>query len=435
MNAPTSQRLGRPRQAGHFPPGRRAGKPVQSASGSAYNKVPAHGSASPLLQALVAILNRLERGSLEVDMPDGRVYRFVGNEPGPDGRIDITNPKFLRRLFREGHLGFGEMFVDGWWTTPDLQSLLDVIMLNDDRIGLEFPGAGLVRLCERVRRRLKANSRKGSRRNIAYHYDLGNEFYALWLDETMTYSSGLFRSPHERLADAQRNKYAAICDRIAPAPGDRVLEIGCGWGGFAEYAIRERGLRVTGLTLSREQHDYARRRLFEAGLADRAQIVLRDYREERGTYDAIASIEMIEAVGEKYWPVFYSTLRDRLRPGGVAAVQAITIADRLFPQYRNSTDFIQRYIFPGGLLPSPAKLRDCAAAGGLQTISTDAFANSYARTLHVWRRRFNAHWDRVAELGFDDRFRRMWNFYLAASAAGFASGTVDVVQIAYRKHA
>ncbi|MYF69397.1 MAG: class I SAM-dependent methyltransferase [Proteobacteria bacterium] len=389
--------------------------------------------ASPLLRALLAILARLQCGSLQVEMPDGRVYRAAGPEPGPEGRIAVASPKFLRRLFREGHLGFGEMFVDGWWTTPDLQSLLDVIMLNNDGVGLSFPGAGLFRLWERLRRRLKANTRTGSRRNIAYHYDLGNDFYALWLDETMTYSSALFRSPKERLADAQRNKYAAICDRIAQAPGGRVLEIGCGWGGFAEYAIRERGLRVTGLTLSREQRDYARKRLFQAGLADRADIVLRDYREERGAYDAVASIEMIEAVGEKYWPVFFSTLRERLRPGGVAALQAITISDWLFPQYRNSTDFIQRYIFPGGLLPSPEKLRDCASGAGLQTIGVDSYANSYTRTLNAWRRRFNARWNRIAELGFDDRFHRMWNFYLAASAAGFVSGTTDVVQIAYRK--
>ena len=390
---------------------------------------------SPLLRALLAILGRLERGSLQVEMPDGRVYRATGAESGPDGRITVAHQQFLRRLFREGHLGFGEMYVDGWWTTPDLQVLLDVVMLNNRTIGLQFPGAGLFRLCERLRHLLRANTRKGSRRNIAHHYDLGNDFYALWLDETMTYSSALFRSPKERLADAQRNKYAAICDRIAQAPGGRVLEIGCGWGGFAEYAIRERGLRVTGLTLSREQRDYARKRLFEAGLADRADIVLRDYREERGAYDAVASIEMIEAVGEKYWPVFFSTLRERLRPGGVAALQAITISDWLFPQYRSSTDFIQRYIFPGGLLPSPAKLRDCASAAGLQAVGVDSFANSYTRTLYAWRQRFNARWNRIAELGFDDRFHRMWNFYLAASAAGFVSSTTDVVQIAYRKQA
>lgn len=386
------------------------------------------GSAYPLQRALQAILNRLERGSIAVELPGGRVMRAVGEQAGPDGRIAVSHPKFLQRLFREGHLGFGEMFMDGWWTTPDLQALLDAIMLNNRTVGLKFPGVGLYRLWERLRHRLRANTREGSRRNIAHHYDLGNDFYALWLDETMTYSSALFRSPRESLAEAQRHKYAAICDRLATAPGNRVLEIGCGWGGFAEYAVRERGLRVTALTISREQHDHARRRLFEAGIADRANIVLRDYREERGTYDAVASIEMIEAVGEKYWPVYFSTLRERLRPGGVAVVQAITIADWLFPQYRASTDFIQRYIFPGGLLPSPAALRDQAEAAGFRIVGTARFADSYARTLHEWRQRFNERRDAIAALGFDDRFCRMWNFYLAASAAGFASGTTDVVQ-------
>ena len=396
---------------------------------------PAGRGASPFLRTLLSILNRLESGSMEVQLPDGHVVRAEGGKPGPDGRVAVAHPKFLPRLFREGHLGFGEMFVDGWWTTPDLQALLDVIMLNNHSIGLKFPGAGLYRLWERLRHCLRANTRKGSRRNIAYHYDLGNAFYEHWLDETMTYSSALFRSQRESLAEAQRNKYAAICDRLVPAPGHRVLEIGCGWGGFAEYAVRERGLRVTALTISREQHEYARRRLFEAGLADRADVVLRDYREERGTYDAVASIEMVEAVGEKYWPAYFAALRERLRPGGVAALQAITIADWLFPQYRTSTDFIQRYIFPGGMLPSPTALREQAGAAGLTAVETETFAASYSRTLRAWRRRFNARWDRIAALGFDDRFHRMWNFYLAASAAGFASGTTDVVQVAYTRDA
>ena len=407
----------------------RVGRPRADAAGRAPVHARETQSAPPLLRALLSILDRLERGSIELTMPDGRVYRAVGERAGPEGRIAISHPKFLQRLFREGHLGFGEMFMDGWWTTPDLQALLDVIMLNNPSIGLRFPGAGLYRLWERLRHRFRANTRGGSRRNIAHHYDLGNDFYALWLDETMTYSSAVFRSPRESLAEAQRHKYAAICDRLSATPGDRVLEIGCGWGGFAEYAVRERGLRVTALTISRKQHAYARRRLFEAGLADRANVVLRDYREERGTYDAVASIEMIEAVGEKYWPVYFSSLRERLRPGGVAALQAITIADWLFPQYRASADFIQRYIFPGGLLPSPAALREQAEAAGLRIVGTARFADSYARTLHAWRRRFNARWDAIASLGFDDRFCRMWNFYLAASAAGFVSGTTDVVQV------
>ena len=384
---------------------------------------------------LLSILNRIERGAIEVGLPDGRRFRAVGGKPGPQGSFVIRNPKFFRRLLFEGDVGFGEMFMEGWWTTPDLQVLLDVILLNNENMARRLPGAGLYRLWARLHHCLNANSREGSRRNIARHYDLGNAFYGLWLDETMTYSSALFRNGQESLGEAQRNKYATICDQLAAAPGARILEIGCGWGGFVEYAVRERGLRVTGLTISREQHDYARQRLYEAGLAERAEICLRDYRDERGTYDGIASIEMIEAVGENYWPAYFSTLHDRLRPGGIATLQAITIADRLFPRYRTGTDFIQKHIFPGGMLPCPASLRRSSKNAGLETLGTETFAESYSRTLRAWRHRFNARWDRIAALGFDDRFHRMWNFYLAASAAGFAAGTTDVVQIVFRRAA
>ncbi len=397
---------------------------------------PQKGDPSPLsLRFFLSVLGRIERGTLAVELTDGRQYRSAGGEPGPDGRLTVIHPRFFRRLLHEGDLGFGEMFVDGWWTTPDLQALLDVVLLNNENVARAFPGARAFRFWQRLRRRRHANSRRGSPRNIGHHYDLGNAFYELWLDETMTYSSALFRSGNETLGEAQRRKYAAICDRLALAPGDRVLEIGCGWGGFAEYAVRERGAQVTGLTLSRAQHDYARRRLFEAGLAEQADIQLRDYRDDRGIYDRIVSIEMIEAVGESYWPAYFSVLRDRLRPGGAAGLQAITIADHLFPRYRKGTDFIQKHVFPGGLLPSRAVLHRQATAAGLAVTATETFGASYSRTLRTWRRRFNARWDRIAALGFDQRFGRLWNFYLAASAAGFAAGTTNVIQTTLQRKA
>ena len=406
--------------------------PVSRSEGGVETR-PDRASLPRRLRMVASILDRIERGSIEIELPDGGRLRAVGREPGPEGRIAVLNRNFFARLLGAGEQGFGEMFMDGWWTTPDLQDLLDVILLNNENMARQFPGSGLFRLRERIRHCFNPNTRSGARRNIAHHYDLGNDFYSLWLDETMTYSSALFRTGAESLEQAQRNKFAAICDRLAPANGDRILEIGCGWGGFAEYAIRERGVRVTGLTISREQHDHARRRLFEAGLADRAEIVLRDYRDERGSYDGIVSIEMIEAVGEKYWPAYFSALHDRLRPGGVAALQAIAIADRLFPQYRSRADFVQKHIFPGGMLPSPGALRANSQAAGLQEIGATGHADSYSRTLRAWRRRFNARWPRIARLGFDERFRRMWDFYLAVSAAGFAAGTTDVIQIAYRR--
>ncbi|MEM6678081.1 MAG: cyclopropane-fatty-acyl-phospholipid synthase family protein [Pseudomonadota bacterium] len=375
------------------------------------------------------ILKRIECGRIEVKLTDGRVYAAEGAAPGPLGRIDVVDPDFFSRMVREGEMGFCEMYVEGGWTTPDLQALFDVIMLNNDGVGRGFPGAALARIYERLRHRLRANSRRGSKRNISHHYDLGNSFYEAWLDETMTYSSGLFSGQGEDLVAAQANKYAAICDRIGVKPGDRLLEIGCGWGGFAEYAIRERGAHVTGLTLSREQHDYAKERLAQAGLADRAEIVLRDYRDERGQYDGVASIEMFEAVGERYWPVFFNSLRERLKPGARAGMQVITIADALFSSYRRGTDFVQKFIFPGGMLPSPTALRRETARAGLALEGSMEFGESYSRTLRLWSARFNGRWNEIKEFGFDDRFHRMWNLYLAACAACFLAGTTDVTQI------
>ena len=383
---------------------------------------------------LQSIISRIERGTIEVVLPDGKYFRATGGQTGPSGRIVVRNAKFFQRLLRESDLGFGEMFMQGWWTTPDLQALLDVIMLNNRNIVQRLPGARLFRYFSRLRHLLNANNRKGSKRNIAFHYDLGNAFYDLWLDETMTYSSALFHNERETLIDAQRNKYAAICDRLAPASNDHILEIGCGWGGFAEYLARERGARVTGLTISRQQYDYARRRIFKAGLAERVEILLRDYRDERGAYDKIASIEMIECgrVRNTGRPTSRRSTTDCDRAVS-RFLQAITIADWLYPQYRTGMDFIRKYIFPGGMLPTGRILRDQSVASGLETIGSETFADSYSRTLRAWRERFNNNWEQIAQFGFDDCFYRMWNLYLAAGAAGFASGATDVIQVAYRR--
>lgn len=386
-------------------------------------------------ETVFATIRRIACGSISFTLPDGRTFIARGAAPGPSGHFDVRHPQMFTRMVREGEMGFAEAYMDGWWDSPDLLALLDVCLLNNEQVARSFPGAGLVRAYERMRHWLRRNSRRGSRRNISYHYDLGNDFYALWLDETMSYSSALFRHPGEGMVAAQNNKYASICDRMQAPDGGHVLEIGCGWGGFAEYAIRERGLRVTGLTLSIEQHDFARKRLFEAGLADRAEIVMRDYRDERGTYDGIASIEMFEAVGETYWPVYFDTVRERLHPGAVAAIQMITIADHLFESYRRGSDFVQKYIFPGGMLAAPSVVRDRAARAGLEFMGSVEFGDSYSRTLRDWYATFNGRWDAVAAQGFDERFRRMWNFYLTSCAACFLAGTTDVTQIALRRPA
>jgi len=385
------------------------------------------------LRLIQAIINKIEYGSILATLHDGSPIEAHGTIPGPVGHIHIHNPQFFQRLLRDGDLGFGEMFMDGWWSTPNLEDLLDVIMMNNDTIAKGFPGGGLFRLKQKIMHLLNANSRKGSHRNIAYHYDLGNDFYRLWLDETLTYSSAFFKHEQESLAEAQRNKYAAICDRILLKPDDSVLEIGCGWGGFAEFAAMERGIKVTGLTISREQQEFAQRRVFEAGLAERVDIQLRDYRDERGVYDGVASIEMIEAVGEKYWPTYFRTLYNSLRPGGVAAVQAITISNRLFPSYRRSVDFMQKHIFPGGILPCKSVMLKQARGANLETMDQREFGESYSHTLRRWRQRFNERWNEISELGFDERFNRMWNYYLASSAASFKTQAIDVVQVSYRR--
>ena len=390
-------------------------------------------------ETFFGIIGRIERGTLEIALPDGRVFATTGPEQGPTGRINVANPGFFSRMVRDGELGFGEMYMDQWWDTPDLHELMDLLLLNNKAIARPFTGAALVRAYERLRHWLRSNTKSGSKKNISYHYDLGNDFYAAWLDETMSYSSALYTEPDQDMVSGQLNKYQAICDRIDPAgqlgQGAQILEIGCGWGGFAEHAIRDRGWKITGLTLSREQHDYARKRLFDAGLADHAQIVLRDYRDETGHYDGVASIEMLEAVGERYWPTYFNSLHDRLQPGRCAALQVITIADDLFESYRKGTDFVQKYIFPGGMLPSPSALRAEARQAGLVFEGSTEFGRSYSRTLREWSARFTASWPDIRELGFDDRFKRMWDFYLACCAGCFLADTTDVTQITLRRDA
>jgi len=389
----------------------------------------------PWQQLCLATLRHMECGSLEASLPDGQQLSFQGSGAGPAGRITIHNPNFFRRLFTHGALGFGEMYLDGWWTTPTLDDLLAVFLLNSNSLASQFSGRRTFLFTERLRHLLKQNTRKGAKQNIAYHYDLGNDFYALWLDGTMTYSSARFADEGESLETAQSNKYESICRMLALAPGDRILEIGCGWGGFAEHAIRRHGARVTGITLSREQLEYARHRLANAGLAERAAILLRDYRDITGTFDKIVSIEMIEAVGEQYWPAYFATIRDCLRPAGTAVIQAITIDDCWFAGYRTDTDFIQKHIFPGGMLPCPDSIATETRRVGLQPGTVLAFPMSYDRTLRIWRRQFNAAWSSIAALGFNARFHRMWNYYLAGSAAGFRTGVTNVAQMAFHKPA
>ena len=376
-----------------------------------------------------AVTKGLQHGRLDFVLPDGRRFRAEGAKPGPVAELTIHNPDTFARLIREGDLGFCDAYLDGWWSTPDLMAFMDLIHEGNNDVYDGYPGMVLLRNYEKLRFWWQSNSKTQAVKNIAYHYDLGNDFYSLWLDDTMTYSSALFHTGHESLEAAQQQKYASMVDQMGVKPGDHVLEIGCGWGGFAEYAASVRGLQVTALTISQAQHDFAVTRIARAGLADRVTIKLQDYRDEDGLYDGIASIEMFEAVGERYWPVYFNTLRERLKPGAHATLQIITVQDKRWAVYKRGVDFIQKYIFPGGMLPSPSVLRAEIVKAGLKVKGSIEFGQSYSQTLRRWHDDFNARWPEVASMGFDDRFRRMWNFYLTSCAGTFHSGNCDVTQI------
>ena len=368
-------------------------------------------------------------GSLSIRLPGGGELHIHGDQPGPHGVLIVNDYRFVRRVLAAADIGFGEGFVAGEWDTPDLSALLTALTMNFDRLEKLVDGNPIMRTLNFLTHCLNANSRRGSRKNIYAHYDLGNAFYQQWLDTGMTYSSAIYASPDDDLSVAQQHKYASLARQIDLQPGQQVLEIGCGWGGFAEYAAKEVGARVVGVTLSPSQRDFAQKRLFDQGLADSTEIRLMDYRDIQGRFDAVASIEMFEAVGEAYWPAYFDKVREVLSPGGRAGLQIITIQNELFEVYRKRSDFLRKYIFPGGMLPCETRLQEEVRRAGLEWISISRFGVSYAATLAEWTRRFDAAWSQIAPLGFDERFRRLWRFYLSYCEAGFRADRTDVIQL------
>ncbi len=375
----------------------------------------------------------LPHGTLTARLPDGRTIRMGGNGPGPDATLVLNNWNLPGRAFASGTIGVAESYMDGDWESPDVTTFLELFVINREAGERVAGGANwLVMTIQRIRHWFNDNTKAGSKRNISAHYDLGNEFYKQWLDPSMTYSSALYQTGANDLESAQAAKYRALARDIGIGPGDHVLEIGCGWGGFAEFAAREIGCKVTGLTISREQLAYARERIAKAGLSDKVDLKFQDYRDETGTYDRIASIEMFEAVGEKHWPAFFSKVKQCLKPGGTAGMQIITIEEEGFDTYRKRPDFIQRYVFPGGMLPTPAILKSLGAEHGLSFLKERVFPQDYARTLAEWRVRFWASWDKIVPLGFDERFKKLWEFYLYYCEAGFRAEYIDVRQVVYK---
>jgi len=375
---------------------------------------------------MLTLLRRIAMGRLEFTTPTGEVVAHQAAVPGPDARIALARWRMLRRLVFGGDVAFAESFMDGDWSSPDLPAVIEFASRNQTALGRAIEASPPARLLNRLLHLRRANTRTGSRRNIEAHYDLGNDFYAKWLDASMTYSSALFTGPGLTLEEAQAAKLGRVTDLLELAGGERVLEIGCGWGALAEHLIRAAGCHVTAVTLSPAQLEYSRARLRAAGVAGQADLRLQDYRDITGAFDRIVSIEMVEAVGMDYWRIYFERLRALLVAGGTAVLQVITIADEKFDSYRASPDFIQRYIFPGGMLPSPSALRLCFAAAGLLPRHHEAFGSSYAATLAEWRRRFHRAWPELAKLGFDDRFRRKWDYYLAYCEGGFRAGAIDV---------
>ncbi len=388
---------------------------------------------TPALRILVGMASNLSRGRLRVVAPDGRARTFGTDDgTGLQATLVVRRPRIVYRVLKGGALGFAEAYLDGDVDTPDLEALLRLLLVNYEAIAERWRAGPWVRLASTLAHRLRWNTRRGSRKNIRAHYDLGNAFYALWLDPSMTYSAALFRDADD-LERAQLEKYRNLAGMVGLTPGQHVLEVGCGWGGFAVAAAREFGCRVTALTISEEQLAWAQRRVAEAGLGDRVEVRFQDYRDVEGRFDAIVSIEMFEAVGEAYWSVYFDKLRALLAPGGRCGLQVITIDDRWFEGYRRNVDFIQRYVFPGGMLPSSRALREAAGAAGLVAGEHLRFGRDYARTLRGWAERFEASWPQICELGFDERFRRLWSYYLAYCEAGFTAGSIDVEQVVFAR--
>ena len=378
---------------------------------------------------LEKMLKNLKVGEIKVTFPNNDIKTFKGVKRGPKADVIFLTEKSIKDSILGGSLGFCEAIISGEVQSKDFSKLIEIG--GHEESGLNTTGKGhyFFKTLNKFFHILNSNSLRGSQKNIAAHYDLGNQFYELWLDKSMTYSSAYFGKSNLSLKEAQENKYKKISQMVDLKKQNNVLEIGCGWGGFAEYASKNYNSLLTAITISKEQYEFSKKRIDKNGLSNSVNIKLVDYRKIRGSFDRIVSIEMIEAVGEKYWPVYFSQIKNLLKPNGKAAIQVITIDDRYFDGYKKFPDFIQKYIFPGGMLPSMQILKKPILQSGLKIDKIDSFGKDYASTLSIWKKQFNRAWPKISKLGFDDKFYRMWNLYLSYCEGGFKSGSIDVKQI------
>jgi len=372
-------------------------------------------------------LSKIDYGYLEIKTFDGEILKFGNPEEPLSANIIIKKPNFNYNLIRGGSIGFAECYMRGEFETDDLSNLIELTARNI-KIIHRFSGLLDVPVINYIKNKIIKNTKSRSKKNIAKHYDLGNEFFSLWLDDTLTYSSAIFNEHSKNLAEAQNNKYQKLIDLIKPNNGDKVLEIGCGWGGFAEYLGKKYDVKLDCITISKKQFEYAKERIHKCGLNEKVNIEIKDYRDLQGKYNSIASIEMIEAVGQNYLESYFKTIKDNLSGGGKAAIQAITIDDSLFDRYKNKQDFIQKYIFPGGFLPNKNSINRYVSDNGLTVNSYISYADHYANTLSIWRNEFIKKWELIKNQGFDLKFKRMWEFYLSYCEAGFKSKNIDLIQ-------
>ena len=372
-------------------------------------------------------LRTIKNGYLEITTYEGEVLKFGNPDHSLKANIKIKNPNFNYNLIRGGSIGFAESYMRGEFETDNLSDLIELTARNIQVI-YKFSGLLDLPIINFIKNKIIKNTKNRSKENIAKHYDLGNDFFSLWLDDTLTYSSAIFEDTSKNLSVAQNNKYQKLIDLIKPSSGDKVLEIGCGWGGFAEYLGKKYDVKLDCITISKKQFEYAKERIYKCGLNEKVNIEIKDYRDLQGKYNSIASIEMIEAVGQNYLESYFKTIKHNLSSGGKAAIQAITIDDSLFDRYKNKQDFIQKYIFPGGFLPSEKFMKQLIKKHNLSLDKINTYSDDYAKTLNIWKSNFLNAWKNISPLGFDEAFKRMWEFYLSYCEAGFKSKNINLIQ-------